>query len=135
MNSEDIRARIAELEAETERRTQADAARRRSSASAAPGTDDDPWERLFDAALLGSNGLDGDEFSLNGWLTDGLRGLRSTLRGAGLNDEFWSHLRGAERELLLACRVLIDTRLERLDPKPESDQTARLQRIDIEFDE
>ena len=39
------------------------------------------------------------------------------------------------RELLLACRVLIDTRLERLDPEADGAETSsRLQHIDIDFD-
>ncbi len=57
MNSEEIRARIAELEAEAEQRSQSEAPRRgRPGASSADGSnsDGDPWDFLFDAALRGS---------------------------------------------------------------------------------
>ena len=137
MNSEEIRARIAELEAEAEQRSQTEPPRRgRTGASAASGSssDGDPWDFLFDAALRSSDGLGPDGFSLSSWLADGLLGLRGALRGLGVNDEFRGHLRASERELLLACRVLIDTRLERLDPEADSAETpSRLQSIDIDF--
>ena len=138
MTSEEIRARIAELEAEADQRAQSETPRRgRSGASTADGSssDGDPWDFLFDAALRAGDGLGSDGFSLNSWLADGLFGLRGALRGLGVNDEFRSHLRAAERELLLACRVLIDTRLERLDPETGAAETpSRLQNIDIDFD-
>ena len=138
MNSEEIRARIAQLEAEAEQRSQSEGTRRsRPSASPADGSnaDGDPWDFLFDAALRGSENLGPDGFSLNSWLADGLYGLRGVLRGLGVNDEFRGHLHAAERELLLACRVLIDTRLERLDPETDgAESPSRLQNIDIDFD-
>ena len=138
MNSEEIRARIAELEAEAEQRAQSEAPRRgRPSASSddRPSLNGDPWDFLFDAALRGSENLGPDGFSLNNWLAEGLVGLRGALRGLGVNDEFRGHLRAAERELLLACRVLIDTRLERLDPEAAGAETpSRLQNIDIDFE-
>ena len=82
-----------------------------------------------------SNNVGFDGFSLSNWLADGLLGLRGALQGLGVNDEFRGHLRAAERELLLACRVLIDTRLERLDPETDGAETSsRLQNIDIDFD-
>lgn len=138
MNSEEIRARIAELEAEAEQRSQTEPPRRgRTGASAASNSssDGDPWDFLFDAALNASNNVGSDGFSLSNWLADGLLGLRGALQGLGVNDEFRGHLRAAERELLLACRVLIDTRLERLDPETDGAETSsRLQNIDIDFD-
>lgn len=138
MNSEEIRARIAELEAEADQRAQTETPRRgRSGASPADGSssDVDPWDFLFDAALRGSENLGPDGFSLNSWLADGLFGLRGALRGLGVNDEFRGHLRAAERELLLAFRVLIDTRLERLDPNADGAEiSSRLQSIDIDFE-
>jgi hypothetical protein len=121
MTSEEIRARIAQLEAEAEQRSQA-------------SDDADPWQRLFDTPWLDPAGLEGDDFSLNGWLVEGLRGLKGYLRGAGLNDEFWLHLRGAERELLLAARALIDARLELVEARSrKAKQASRLQEIDIDF--
>jgi hypothetical protein len=136
MTSEEIRARIAEYEAEAERRVQADAALRRSGASAAAGAEDDPWDRLFDAALLGGGSSDGDEFSLTSWLAEGMRGLRAFVRSAGLDDEFWEHMHAAEREFLLAWRALIDARLRRWEERERANppNVQRRQSIDVEFD-
>ena len=67
-------------------------------------------------------------------MAEGLRGLRGFVRGAGLNDEFWLHLRGAERELLLAARALIDARLELVKARGrKAEQASRLQEIEIDF--
>jgi hypothetical protein len=129
MTSEEIRARIAQLEAEAEQRAQAEANRRSQ-----PADDADPWQHLFDTPWIDPAGLEGDDFSLNGWLAEGLRGLKGYLRGAGLNDEFWLHLRGAERELLLAARALIDARLELVEARGrKAEQGSRLQEIEIDF--
>ncbi len=126
MTSEEIRSRIAQLEAEAEQRAQAEASR--STADA------DPWQRLFNTPWIDPDALESEDFSLNGWLIEGLRGLRTALRGAGLNDEFWLHLRGAERELLLAARALIDARLELVESRGRmAAQGSRLQEIDIDF--
>jgi hypothetical protein len=131
MTSEDIRARIAQLEAEAEQRAQAEANRR----SQAPASDDaDPWQRLFDTPWIDPASLEGEDFSLNGWLAEGVRGLKTYLRSAGFNDEFWLHLRGAERELLLAARALIDARLELVEARGrKAEPASRLQEIDIDF--
>ena len=135
MTSEDIRARIAQLEAEAEQRAQAEAARRGQPAGqSSPADDADPWQRLFDTPWLDPASLEGDDFSLNGWLAEGLRGLRTALRGAGFNDEFWLHMRGAERESLLAARALIDARLELVEARGrKAEQGSRLQEIEIDF--
>jgi hypothetical protein len=135
MTSDDIRARIAQLEAEAELRAQAEAAQRsRPAGQASPDDDADPWQRLFDTPWIDPASLEGDDFSLNGWLAEGLRGLKTYLRGAGLNDEFWLHLRGAERELLLAARALIDARLELVEARGrKAEPASRLQEIDIDF--
>jgi hypothetical protein len=128
MPSESIRARIAALEVETEQRAQAAAGHRSQRSS-----DDDPWQRLFDTPWIDPASLD-DDFSFNDWLTDGLRGFKGYLRGAGLNDEFWLHIRGAERELLLAARALIDARLELVEARGrQAEQASRLQEIEIDF--
>lgn len=127
MNSQDIRDRIAQMEAEAEQQ-----ANSRGASFSDDATDDDlSWESLFGG--FGESGEDG--FAVNDWLAEGLRGLRAGLRGMGVNDEFWGHMRGAERELLLAARVLIDTRLERLERNARgSESTDRLQNIDIDFE-
>ncbi len=129
MTSEAIRARIAQLEAEAEQRAQAE-----TGPHSQPADGADPWQRLFDTPWIDPAGLEGDDFSLNGWLSEGLAGLRAYLRGAGLNDEFWLHLRGAERELLLAARALIDARLELVEARGrKAGQSSRLQEIEIDF--
>jgi hypothetical protein len=129
MTSEDIRARIAALEAEAEQRAQAEASRRSQ-----PADDGDPWQRLFDTPWIDPAALESDDFSLNGWLAEGLRGLRAFVRVAGFNDEFWLHMRGAERELLLAARALIDARLELVEARSrKAEQGSRLQEIEIDF--
>jgi hypothetical protein len=136
MTSEEIRARIAQLEAEAEQRAQADATRHSRPASPAPADEDDadPWQRLFDTPWIDPASLETDDFSLNGWLVEGLRGLKTYLRGAGFNDEFWTHMRGAERELLLAARALIDARLELVEARGrKTEQASRLQEIEIDF--
>ena len=108
MNSEEIRASIAELEAEAEHRSQLESSRRsRPGASTADGSnsDGDPWNFLFDAALNAGDNLGPDGFLLSGWLADGLVGLRGALQGLGVNDEFRGHLRSRHALLLLAFRV------------------------------
>lgn len=123
MNSQDIRARIAEMEAEAVQQAKA-------SSNYEDDRDEMSWESLFGA--FGDTGA--DDFALNDWLAEGLRGLRASLRSMGVNDEFWGHIRAAEREVLLAARVLIDTRLERLERSSRGNEaTDRLQNIDIEF--
>lgn len=130
MQSDDIRAQIAALEAESERRQQAQTPR------ADPGEEPDPWQRLFDTPWFDPDELAARrseaEFSLNAWLAEGLRGLRGGLRAVGLDDEFWGHIHGAERELLLAARALVDARLRRLERTPPTPE-ARLQKIEVEF--
>jgi len=124
MNSEDIRARIAELEAEAERQANSNGRSHNED-----DLNDLSWESLFGAF----EGPGADDFALNDWLAEGVRGLRAGLRGMGVNDEFWGHIHAAEREVLLAARVLIDTRLERLE-RSSRETTDRLQNIDIEFE-
>lgn len=143
MPSDDIRARIAEYEAKAEAKAEAERLRRaetvrHASPAAAPvdSDPDDPWERLFSTPWLDAASLAqaDNDFSFNGWLAEGVRGLRASLRGAGLNDEFWGHIRGAERELLLAARVLIDNRLALVEARNKTAHAENhLQEIDIEF--
>lgn len=125
MDSPDIRTRIAEMEAANP----SGAAGRGQSEDEADG-DALSWESLF----AGFGDAAGDEFSLAGWLAEGLQGVRGALRGAGLDEEFWGHMRAAEREALLAVRHLLDVRLEALarasQPAAES---SRLQEIEVDF--
>ncbi|MEZ4768831.1 MAG: hypothetical protein R2844_10460 [Caldilineales bacterium] len=127
MNSQDIRERIAALEAERE-----SPARPTGDTREDLDPEDLSWESLF--GVFGASASE-DDFSLNDWLAEGLHGLRSTLRGAGVDDEFWRHLRAAERELLLAVRHLLDVRLEALErANRPADDSSRLQEIDIDFE-
>ncbi len=138
MTNTEIRARIAALEAESEAEEQAQAARRRSSY---PEEDGDPWadllwsrDRMLGARPGGSEREAQGGFSLDDWLAEGLRGIRSTLAEAGLDQEFWSHMWAAEREFLLAWRCLIDARLRRWEERAASHPPNQRQRQDIEID-
>ncbi len=58
--------------------------------------------------------------------------LLKTLRGT-LPDEFWQHQRAAQRETLLALRVLLDSAITRLESEPEIGRAGpRAGRIEIE---
>ncbi|MER2598227.1 MAG: hypothetical protein ABTQ73_01760 [Caldilineales bacterium] len=138
MPVDNIRTRIAEYEAEMERRREAEAARHLHAEPPATA-EDDPWQHLFNTPWLDAEeaariAQAGDDFSWNSWLAEGLRGLRAWLPAPSLSSEFWQHLRGAERELLLAVRVLLDNRLALMEARnqPATD-TDRLQEIEIEF--
>jgi hypothetical protein len=136
MSSDDLRARMAEWEARMEKEA---AGWRRDDApsgrSTAGETEDSwPWQFLFDDPFGDPDRLTAD-FDLSEWLAMGLRGLRSSVRGAGMDDEFWGHMRAAEREFLLAWRSLIDARLQRLDDRSTgSAASSRLHDIPIDFE-
>lgn len=138
MSSEEIRARIAALEAESEAEEQARAAHHRNGG---PAKDNDLWQDVlwsWDRMLRtrpGSPDQDTQEgFSMDTWLAEGLRGIRSILRDAGVDQEFWGHMRAAEREFLLAWRCLIDARLRRWEERAASHPPNPQQRQDIEID-
>jgi hypothetical protein len=58
--------------------------------------------------------------------------LLKALKGT-LPDEFWQHRRAAQREALLALRVLLDAAIERLEAEPEPGKTRlKTGRIEIE---
>jgi hypothetical protein len=58
--------------------------------------------------------------------------LLKALKGT-LPDEFWQHRRAAQREALMAARVLLDAAIERLEAEPESAKTRpKAGRIEIE---
>ena len=122
-------------QAEGDRWARAWAGRQETSAEDPDPEDSDAWPLtfLFQEALPGSDAA--DDFSLYAWLFEGLRGLRSYARQAGLDEEFWQHMRAAEREFLLAWRSLIDARLRRLERQGQPDDAAsqRLQPIEIDF--
>ena len=66
---------------------------------------------------------DENEFDLEGWMEEGLKGLRSCLP-----KEFVEHMRAARREQLLAIRSLLDAALERTEQKPRK----KVSKIEVE---
>lgn len=138
MSSEEIRARIAALEAESE---EEERAREAHLGNGSPLKGSELWEDLlwsWDRVLRtrpGSPDQDAQEgFSLDAWLGEGLRGIRSVLHDAGMDQEFWGHMRAAEREFLLAWRCLIDARLRRWEERAASHPPNPSQRQDIEIE-
>jgi len=60
------------------------------------------------------------EFHLEKWLSDGVKGMRSTVMKQRLLPEaFWEHSRAARRESLLAVRSLLDAVIEKTERKPK----------------
>lgn len=62
------------------------------------------------------------EFTIEGWLRDGLDGIRSKVEnrtGRFDTSSFRTHMRNARREQLLAVRSLIDSAIERLETGEE----------------
>lgn len=150
MNSQELRARLAQMEAEAESRARNQARaeadrweRAWSESGSAPREDDQasdgeawPFEFLFKGNRSKTGGSV-DDFFVSEWLFEGLRALRSYVRQAGLDDEFWRHMRASEREFLLAWRSLIDARLQRLEQREQAGVSGseRLQEIEIDFDD
>lgn len=65
-----------------------------------------------------------EEFVFEEWLAEGIRGLRSCLKGErALPDEFTEHARAAQKETLLAIRSLVDAAIERAEEKPKRKAT------------
>lgn len=135
MTSTALRNRIAQRAGQSQDGTGRPQTDTGHEAEAPPGHED-PWEFLFDAVWPEPDLTDDAEFSPRRWLAEGRRGLHRYLCGLGLDDEFWGHLRAAERELLLAWRALIEARLRRLEKTADSDAPApsRRQEIEVEFD-
>lgn len=135
MDNKDIRARIAELEAALASRSQLSEDFQKASQKASREDDLWPWERLFDASFAPPEDNMPESFAWEQWLGEGLRGLQKLLRSLGPDEEFWLHMRAAERELLLACRVLVEARLRRLEQQgsEETTESAGLEHIEVEF--
>jgi hypothetical protein len=61
-----------------------------------------------------------DEFVFEDWLAEGVKGLRSCLKGEKvLPKEFAEHTRAAHKEMLLAMRSLLDAAIQRAEEKPK----------------
>jgi hypothetical protein len=75
-----------------------------------------------------------EEFDLEEWLADGIKGLRHTLKGKArrrqvLPEQFKEHTRAARKEMLLAVRSLLDTAIEEEEEEPEP--TKKPTKIDV----
>jgi len=69
------------------------------------------------------------EFRLEKWLSDGIKGMRSTLtKMRFLPEPFWEHTLAAGRESLLAVRSLLDAAIEKTERKP----AKRVTKIKVE---
>jgi hypothetical protein len=62
------------------------------------------------------------EFDLEGWLKEGISGLKRTVRCRTpmVPDEFRTHTRAARKELLLAVRSLLDAAIQDLERAGEA---------------
>jgi hypothetical protein len=59
------------------------------------------------------------EFLFEDWLAEGVKGLRSCLKGGKvLPKEFTEHMRAAHKEMLLAIRSLLEAAIQRAEEKP-----------------
>lgn len=67
------------------------------------------------------------EFDLEGWLDEGMEGLRDMLkrkRPQIVPEQFKKHTRAARKEMLLAVRSLLDAAIEELEKEPEPPKKA-----------
>ncbi|MBL7198709.1 MAG: hypothetical protein ISS56_01025 [Anaerolineae bacterium] len=64
-----------------------------------------------------------EEFSLTDWLSEGAKGIRSTLhrpkRGI-MPEEFRQHIKTSRKEFLMAFRSLFDSAIDRVDKPKEA---------------
>jgi hypothetical protein len=67
-----------------------------------------------------------EQFTIKGWLTEGVEGVRDSIKIEGklLPEEFHSHLRSSRKEFLMAFRSLFDAAIEKQDKKQE--KTSRI---------
>jgi len=64
------------------------------------------------------------EFVFEDWLVEGVKGLRSCLKGEKvLPKEFAEHMRAAHKEMLLAIRSLLEAAIQRTEEKPKKKAT------------
>ena len=64
------------------------------------------------------------EFVFEDWLAEGVKGLRSCLRGEKvLPKEFAEHMRASHKEMLLAIRSLLEAAIQRTEEKPKKKAT------------
>jgi hypothetical protein len=75
-----------------------------------------------------------EEFSLKGWLADGVKGMRDSIHVPGggiLPEEFREHIKTSRREFLLAFRSLFDAAIQRVDA-PKSSSRRKTTKIKVE---
>jgi hypothetical protein len=60
----------------------------------------------------------GEEFVLEDWVREGIRGIKRGRKGV-LPQDFFSHMHAARKEMLLAYRSLIDAAIERTEETPK----------------
>ncbi len=68
-----------------------------------------------------------EEFDLEEWLADGIKGLRRTLKDKRpriFPEQFREHTRAARKEMLLAVRSLLDAAIEEMEEEPERPKKA-----------
>ena len=64
------------------------------------------------------------EFVFEDWLVEGVKGLRSCLKGGKvLPKEFAQHMQAAHKEMLLAIRSLLEAAIQRAEEKPKKKAT------------
>jgi hypothetical protein len=67
------------------------------------------------------------EFHVTDWLADGIRGVRHKLAGPrGETGPARTHLRNAQREVLLAMRSVLDRAIERTEAQPTIKKTTKI---------
>jgi len=60
------------------------------------------------------------DFRLDDWLAQGMKGLRSMVSGTRILPEaFWEHGWAASRESLLAVRILLDALIAQTEREPQ----------------
>ena len=65
-----------------------------------------------------------EEFDLEDWLEEGIKGLRSSLKSKRpkiLPEKFKNHTRAARKEMLMAVRSLVDSAIEELEETTKED--------------
>ncbi|MCL4487914.1 MAG: hypothetical protein M1132_08845 [Chloroflexi bacterium] len=72
------------------------------------------------------------EMSWEDHLAAAVKGLRREWRAQVLPSEFWSHRRAAHREMLMACRSLLDARISKLEAEEEEKSAPKQSRIVVE---
>jgi len=68
-----------------------------------------------------------EEFDMEGWLREGMQGLRRTLKHKRppkiLPGQFKEHTRAARKEMLLAVRSLLDAAIEETEEEQPKNKT------------